>query len=227
MSSYNKQYKINPRIREIIEKQRGEKYNLSHSEIELMLSNVFDGKYTPNKTFTEEDKNKIKFNIENSFSPNHFKDEELEYFSKFIRLSFDENEITDIVKGIIKDSYKPGLVYANVRVSNRSVLHLVSLFEDIIETEKGIIINTNFIGDVKKVYPDVKFDEKSGDITDENTKDKVSEFTFTLKAKYKDDLNVIIKDDIFILSTKSEDVLKELENTNLSIQLIPLFYFND
>lgn len=226
MSSFNKQYKINPRIRDIIEKQRGEKYNLSHSQIEYMIGNIFEGKYKPNKVFTDEDKNKIKLCLD-IFSPNSYSYDELEYFSKFLKLSFNEDEVLELVKNIIKKSYKPGMVYANIRVSNKGVEKLVDLFNDIIDIEKGIIINTKFIGDVKKVYPDVIFDETSGEITDENTKDKVSDFSFTLKSKYKDDLNVIIKDDIFILTSKSEEVLTELENTKLDIQLIPLFYFND
>lgn len=219
-----KPYKINPKIREIIERQRGIKYELSHSEIEYMLSNIFDGKYKTNREFTENDKSKILFYLD-GFSPNAYNNKELEYFSKFIRLSFTENEIVDFIKKTTFKYYKPGLVYSNMRVSNNKILYLISLFEDLLETEKGIIINCDFIGDVKKIYPDVEFDEVSGEIVEKNIKDKISNFSFTLKSKYKDKLNIIIENDIFILSTTSEDVLKELEKTKLNIQLIPIYNF--
>ena len=225
MSDFNKTYKINPRIREIIEKQRGKKYDLSYSNVELLLSNVFDGKYKPNIEFTDADKSKIKFYL-NDFSPDSYSSNELEYFSNFLKLSFTESELLDLIEDMVKKHYKPGMVYANYRVSNKKILKLISFFNNYFDLEKGIIINIDFIGDVKKVYPDVIHDEKTGEITDSDVKDKVSEFIFTLKSKYKDDLNIIIKDNIYILSSKSEDVLKELEKINLEIQYIPLFYFN-
>ena len=91
---------------------------------------------------------------------------------------------------------------------------------------KGIIINKKFIGDVKKVYPEVVFNEDTGEITDELVDDKLMVFVLFLKSLYGEKLKTTIKDDIFVLVSDDELVIKELGNHNLSVEDVPEFYFS-
>ena len=130
------------------------------------------------------------------------------------------------------------MVIYNVKVYNSLITYFISLFSGYIPMYQGIIINTKFIGDVKKIYPDVKFNEDTGELTDELVDEKINEFISNLKklhgrklkiSRINKNIDITSKDsvvtDVVVLASKKQSVIDDLGKYNLSVEDIPEFYF--
>jgi len=223
MGNYNTDYKLNPRIREIIEQRRGFKEGISHAQAEVIMRGVFLGEYKGTTTFTTEDKGKIMSYLA-TFNPNEYDREMLKNFAEFFIKVFNKQEVNDFVKDKVNRYYHPGGVYLNIRISNVLLLYFTSLFSDF-PMYKGIFINTTFIGDVKKIYPDVKYNEDNSTIEDETANDKILQFVSNLKKIHKKKLKIAMKDGVFALASGNETVINDLSTYGLNIDPIPDFYF--
>jgi len=224
MSNYNTDYKFSPRVREIIEARRGSKMELGHAQTEMLIKDVFKGKYKGDYKFSDKDKDKILFYLAD-FTPNSYDKDELNDFTKFLNEVFNKKEVVDFVTKVINNNYHPGMVIYQVRVLNSIVTHFISLFPNYFKMYKGIIINSKFIGDIKKVYPDVKFNTDTAEITDELVDEKINEFINTLKSTHGRKLKVSVKDGIYVIATTDELVGNDLSTYNLNLEDIPKFFF--
>ncbi len=161
-----------------------------------------------------------------NFDPNNYDKEEMGSFSTFLRNVFVKDEIVDIVTKTVTGYYHPGMVLYQVRVFNSNVTYFVSLFPEYFTMLKGIIINTKFIGDIKKIYPDVKFNQDTGAVEDELVEEKTKEFITSLKKLHRRKLRVFQKDGIIVLASKDELVINDLSTYNLNVEDIPEYYFD-
>lgn len=226
MPNFDTDYKFNPKVREIIEARKGVKMGLTHAQSEFLVKDILDGKYKGNYKFNQEDKSKIMFSLVD-FNPNKYDKQNLGELAKFLINSFDKKEIIDFVIKIIKKHYHPGMVIYNVRVFNSLITYFVSLFPDYFTMYKGIIINKKFIGDIKKIYSDVQFNENTAEIKDELVNDKIDEFINNLKSVYKRKIKVYKNDNIIIIYSNNESVINGLSTYNLNIEDIPEIYFKN
>ena len=216
MPNFDTDYKFSPRVREIIEARRGAKMGLTHAQAEFLLRDVLLGKYKGDYKFKLEDKTKIMFELID-FNPTSYDKENLDELGKFLLNVLDKRELIEFVTKITEKQYHPGMVIYQVRVYNSLVTYFISLFSGYLPMSKGIIINTKFIGDVKKIYPDVKFNEDTAEITDELVDEKISEFISNLKKLHRRKLKVCHKDDVIILASKVQSVIDNLSTYNLSV----------
>lgn len=225
MGEYNfdKDYKFNPRIRELIEKRLDKKVSFTHNQIENLIIKVIDGNYNGQLEFNEEDKRKIIFYL-SDFSPNKYDRKKLSFLSNFLIKVFDKKEITKFVTDIIDRLYHPGMVIYNIKISNDLITYFASLFPNCIKMHKGIIINSDFLGDVKKIYPEVLFDEKTLEINDEQVIPKIDDFVSKLKKKNGKKITTTVKDGIYIISTelKNKLIIDNLSTFNLKVEDIPI-----
>lgn len=224
MPSYNTDYKFSPRVREIIEQKRGIKFGMTHAQAELLIKDVLSGNYSGNYNFGDIDKSKIMFYL-NDFNPNDYHKDDLEKFVDFFIKSFTKEEVTKFVTDVVKRTYHPGMVLYNVRVLNSAITYFASLFPECIEMVKGTIINKTFIGDVKKVYREVMFEDDTAKITDENVNERITEFVDNMKSVYKRKLMIHRNGDIVILASKDQVVIDDLTNIGLIVEDIPVYYF--
>lgn len=225
MNYYSKKYKINPKIKEMIEKKKGKK-SLSFNQIENIIKLVLKGKYKNKISLTDDDKNKIISLLEiDKFHPNNYSDDVLKNISDFFKDNFDKKMYIDFITKIVNKNYKPGQVYNNIRVYNDGLIKFLSFFEEI-NMGKGIIINTKFIGDVKKIYKDVSYNEETLEIKDELLNDKINIFINNIKNKYND-IKIFINEDIYVLLSDNEEFIDYITKYNFKILDIPLFYFEN
>ncbi len=224
--NFNKDYKFSPRVREIIEQRRGSKMGLTHAQTELMMIDVFNGKYKGDYKFTDEDKKKIMFHL-SDFTPNKGEKENLDNFATFLKNTFTKNEIIDFVTDTTNRNYHPGRVVYNVRIFNTLVTYFISLFPEYFKLYKGIIINNKFVGDVKKIYPEVIYDEDTGELKDEQVNEKIDTFISNLISVHKNKIKISFKNGIYIIATdsKNELVINDLSTYKLNVEDIPEFYF--
>lgn len=226
MSDFDKDYKFNPRVREIIEARRGAKMGLTHAQAELIVKDVLLGRYKGDYKFKSEDKTKIMFNLVD-FNPTNYEKEHLDELGKFLLNVLDKSELIDFVTKLTKRQYHPGMVIYNVRVYNSLVTHFISLFSGYLPVYKGIIINTKFLGDIKKIYPEVIYNQETGEITDEFVTEKIGEFVNTLKSTHGRKLKVSrVTTDIVVLASKNVLVSNDLSTYGLNLEDIPFFFFD-
>lgn len=237
MSNFDTDYKFNPRVREIIEARRGAKMGLTHAQAELLVKDVFLGKYKGDYKFNQEDKTKIMFNLVD-FNPTQYEKENLDELAKFLLNVLDKKEVVEFVTKVTKKQYHPGMVIYNVRVYNSLVTYFISLFSGYISVYKGIIINTKFLGDIKKICRDVVYDEKTGEITDDTIDNKVDEFVIKLKKLHGRKLKIshinkttdvtpkdTVTTDVIVIASKVQKIIDDLGTYNLTVEDIPEFYF--
>lgn len=237
MPNFDTDYKFNPRVREIIEARRGAKMGLTHAQSEMLVRDVFLGKYKGDYKFKPEDKTKIMFNLVD-FNPTQYEKEHLDELAKFLLNVLDKHELIEFITKVTNRQYHPGMVIYNVRVYNSLVTHFISLFSGYIPIYQGIIINTLFLGDVKKICPDVVFNEETGAIEDESVSGKIDEFVTNLKklhgrklkiSRINKNVDITSKEsvmtNVIVLASKKQSVIDDLGKYNLSVEDIPEFYF--
>jgi hypothetical protein len=217
-------YKFNSRIRELIEKQKGSKIKVSNIEVENIIDNVlFEDKINKNKTYDTDEK-KLFFNKIIDLNLNNYEKKSLESLSEFIKLHFNNFQINNIVECISKNIYFPGKIIKQIRIYNDLFEYFITLFNEIKKTN-AIIINSKFIGDIKKIYPDVIYDEDTAEITTDNILEIIDNFFIRYKQQFLN-LNLVKKDDIiFIISDNIDDLQKIInDNNGLILKIVPIFY---
>jgi len=225
MANFDTDYKFSPRIREIIEARRGKKMGLTHAQAEFLIKDIFNDEYKGDHKFSDEDKKKILFYLVD-FDPNKYDKEDLGNLSKFFLNAFTKEEIIDFITNLTKRQYFPGRVVYQIRVYNANLTYFISLFPDYFKVLKGIIINTKYIADVKKIYPEVVFNEETGEITDEKIENHMNDFIKMLKLTHKKNLKISSKDDVYVFASSDEKVIEDLSNFKLNVEDVPEFYFN-
>jgi len=227
------EYKVNSRIKDIINRQRGvETTVLSNVEAENIIIKCLKGIFKTEKKFKKEDKNILLRNIYH-INPNDYTDEHLKNLTDFIKQFYEKDEIIDIVQNIIRVNYKPAAVAYQIRLSNDKIVNFLEAFSDSIKSSKGILINSYFIGDVKKLIPDIEFDENTGKITSENTEDKIKSILDNLKIEFPDiKYGEYFPDSydgtVYVISSENEATITVLNEryTGLKCELVPEYYFN-
>lgn len=216
-----KKYDIDHRIRDIIEKKLNKKtLDISNVESENIIENSFKGKYPNIKEYSDISKGRL-FNYITDIDINEYKKDELLNFYNYIKNIFDYEQLDSIVKHYISKYYKPGYVFSGLKIYHENINYLVSLFN--IDTYKGVIINTKFIGDMINIFPDINFDDK-GVVTDD-TSNMVSDF---IKDIQNDIPNIKISKMnnlvVFAMDNDNTDILNKTFK-GLKIDIIPVYYF--
>lgn len=225
MQRHLKNYKINPNIRKMIEEKIGKK-PMSYMMIENLVKNILKGKYKKGSDLLDEDKEKIIGLLKmEKYTPNGYSDEINDNLATFLKDHFTEDESTKFVKYLVDRYYKPGETYNHVRISNNGLLKFLDNFSNI-EKVSGIIINSEFIGDIKKIYDEVKYDEETLELTDDKVNDKVSDFVNNIIDKYGKHVDIYNKDGIYVITTTNPYVKISLEDTKLKVfENLPKYYF--
>lgn len=220
-------YKFNSRIKNLIEKQKGLKSKLSNIEVENIIDKVlFEGKINKTKVYDTDEKNMF-FNRIIDLNLNNYDKNILNNLSEFIKVHFNNFQINRIVEYIAKKIYFPGKIFYQVRVYNDMFQYFITLFDEI-DKINSIVINSKFIGDVKKIYPNVEFNEETAELTSDNIDIIIENFYNSYKNKFSE-LEYFKKDDIIFISSKNIDDLQNIvnENNGLIFQIVPIFYLKN
>lgn len=227
---HNTKYNINPRIAELILKQK-QKLGMTIDEgiTNVDAENIFKRWLKSDKVdvtkYTLADKKKLLFNMI-ELNPNQNKDEKLLKYANNIKSVFDDSEIMDFLKRYTLKFYKPGLVISQVRSYNDGFLYFLSQFDNLIKMYNGIIINTSFIGDVIKLIPDVEKDN-IGNILDPDIDAKLLAIIQTLKNELP---NIVYakRNDVYIIATGDTETFELMKSLydKIEFHIIPEFFFD-
>lgn len=230
MGYYDKEYKINPKIAEMILKQKakmGMEHNIgiSNVEAENILIHWANFDDIDKRNYDKSDKQKLLFNIY-EINPNNHKIEQINRICNNIKSVFTKEEIEEFIHKMIDKYYRPGVVYNGLRSNNDGIINLIKHF-DFIKLYNGIIINKTFVGDMKKIFPDIQFDSKTALVTDPNVDEKLSIFINYIKQEYID-IKYTIVNDMYIISTDNDEVFEKIKTKfeGLKIESVPAFHFN-
>lgn len=226
---YNKKYSINPRIAELILKQKAKlglesTDGITNVDAENIFRRWFNSEKVDVTKYTEVDKDKLLFNMY-ELNPNQISDEKLLKFANNVQSVFTESEAEKFIKKYTTRYYKPGFVSHQLRAYNGGLLYFLSQFS-FVKMFNGFTMNINFIGDVVKLIPDVQCDEL-GNITDTDIDNKI----FTIIKTIEKELKYIYyskKDNVYIIATDNEDTLGLLKTLYDKIEFVqlPQFYFD-
>lgn len=225
----HRKYKMNPKIRKMMENQLGlEKSELSNVDVENLLRQVvLKGEFNKDRKYSDIEKEKIFFML-NEIDPNGYEDSELLNLSNFIKNVLNKDEIINYVTTLINRRYKPGLVYQSYRITNEQIVLFISLFYEYFKTYNGVIINSKFIGDMKKTFPNIDYDEQTGELkSDVNL--LMNDLIKEARETFNKDIKIAILDDIYVFATDNEDILQNFKEhffKGLKIEVIPEFYFD-
>lgn len=229
MAYHDENYKINPKIAEMILKQKakmGMEYNIGISNIEAenIIIHWINSDDIDKRKYDKLDKQKLLFNIYD-INPNNHKTEQINRICNNINNVFDKNEIVEFVHKMADTYYKPGIVYGGHRSNNDGIINLIKQF-NFIKLYNGVIINKTFIGDMKKIFPDIQFDEKTGIITDKDVDDKMMIFINFIKQEFKN-IKYTLFDDVCIIATDDNGIFEQFNSKfeGLKVELVPDFYF--
>ncbi|MFW6226131.1 MAG: hypothetical protein ACOC3V_04165 [bacterium] len=227
-SYYTRKYKLNSRVRELIEQKLGKQTELSYMEVENIIKSVYKGEYKSIiKELTESDKEKL-MNMMKDSVPVNQRDKELDSIVSFLNDNYTKDEVKDYLDYCFKSSYNPGRVVSGVRISNDSLtkfMHKLNIYDE----KQGIIINKKYVNDLIEFFdrePDkFKFDKETllveDDYTDE-LKSTVKELSKELNICYHNEESVFI-----IASDNDEDIKKLSEKFKyMKIQHIPEHFFD-
>jgi len=226
MYESTKKYQINQNIRKMMETKLGIKPELTNIDAEVLMNKIIKkGEFDKEKKFTDNEKTKLSLLL-NDIIPNKHNYKELLNISVFVKHIYNKDEIINYVRNQIITRYKPGFVIHNIRAYNDNTILFLTLFHDYFETIKGVIINPTFIGDVIKIYPEVKFDKETTEILDDTTY-VFNKLIETLKNKYQDKIQIFLNG-FYVFATQDEKIIEEFRNDyfkGLKIEVIPKFYF--
>lgn len=209
---YSRDYKFNPRIRELIEKQRGKQTDLSYVQVENIVFDVFKG--TDKKvisTFTDADKDKIIFTIKDK-SPNSLNKDGLEKLNLFMTDNVGTEYYEKYLEHCIKNHYKPGKVYMGVKIYNNGVTGLLKL-SNLYDLKKGVLINKNYINDLLPFFNNDETSmvyDKDTLIVEEDYTDNIIKFL----DKIKETINIdyIYNNYLFVIVCNDEESITTLKD---------------
>ena len=200
---YNKDYNINPKIRELMEKKVGKKFDLSFVHIEKIISDLRTEYNKSTYQFTEIDKNRLISNLKEN-SPNSFTEALLTNVNMFLKDVFTEEQIKSYLDYCIYNYYNPSKIYNGIRVSNKGIIKLLSL-SGLHTMKDGIIINKKYINDLinffDKESSDFNFDKDTLMVYDDLTNDMVNVFN---EIKGYNNLKYYTNDEIFIIVSNDD-----------------------
>ena len=187
-SYYNKDYNLNPKIREMIEKRMGKIYDLSFVQIENVVNGVYKGEYNKEKTYTENDKNKI-ISMFKETSPNRMDNDSIVNLNSFMSDKMTSDEYKDYLEYCIKMYYRPGMVYSGVRISNKGVMEIINL-SNLYDLKQGVIINKKYVNDLLPLFNNdstkIDYNEKTL-MTDVDYTDYITGLVNGMKFNYNID----------------------------------------
>lgn len=223
---YNTDYKFSPRVRELL-KQKMENKGLSYMRIENIITSVMKAEYSKTLIdFTDDDKEKLMNMLKNMFTTNLPK-KNVESVVAFLKDNWTEDGIKEYIDYVI-EKYKPGQVYAGVRVSNHTIQYFLE--ETVVyPLMKGIIINKKYINDLIPFFDrdaeDFEFDQETLMVEKDYTDEMIEVFEGITQDT---DVRFHSDDDIFVLGTFSDDVAKQMEESfkGLEVQSLPIHKFN-
>lgn len=220
-------YQINQSVKKMMEAKLGIKSDeLSNVDAEVLIDKIIKkGEFDKERKFNNKEKVRLTLLL-NNINPNKYHYKHLMNISKFVRHIYNEDELKDYVSKLVIMRYKPGFVTHKIRAVNEQIVLFLSLFHDYFQTIRGVIINPEFIGDVKKVYPDVKYDKDTGNLL-EDAYPILDKLVKKLKNKYQDKIKIFVGN-IYVFAMEDEKIIKEFENDfkGLKIEVIPEFYFD-
>lgn len=218
-------YNISPKIREIILKNKNDANNFTNVKAETIVNNALKGIISEERVYNEEELVLIK-RIILELNPNHYYKEHLKNLSDFIKNKFPVEKTTDIVKKMVKRWYKPGMIVNLLYVHNDEITYFASLFETII-IKPCIILNVKFVGDMTSIFPDLKIEESTGKILDENIKDRFEQQLSELKNDFSD---VYVKniDNVYIIYSDDKTIIETISaKFNTEPDIVPEFFIED
>lgn len=227
----NTSYNLNPRVRDLL-KKRMENKEMSYMQVENVINSVMSAKYKKTlRDFTGEDKVKLINMLQSMFSTNLPK-ENIDVITTFLKDNYTDEEIKGYTSHIL-NSYKPGMVYNGVRVSNFTIYTLLETL-GVDELYKGIIVNKRYINDLIPLLDIDTEDESEGKlIFDESTLMVEEDLSDEIIAVFNSiapgtDLKFHMDENIFVMVTKDDEVVKMLQEKfkGLTVQSIPEFTFN-
>ena len=230
MLNSEKKYSINPKIAELINKQKQklgmeQHKDISNVESENIISNWIKYDKVDTRIYSKNDKEKLLFHIYN-INPNNTEKDQMKKISNNIINIFDQDEKIELSKKIISIYYKPGIVFHNIRTYNDGVMDFISSL-NWLELYNGIFINKTFIGDMLKIFPDILYSKETGEITDPDIDQNLSTFIDFIKEQFAD-IKICKKNDFYVIATDNQDTLEKLKINfkKLKIESIPAYYFN-
>jgi hypothetical protein len=220
-----KDYKLSPKIKELIEKKKGIVSAMSNVEAENIVAMALKGTFNKDVVFNKQEKTIISQNI-HDINPNDYELKNLDNISIFIKKYYNNEEITNIVKNILRLRYKPGMVIYNIRVYNSHVIYFLSSFQDSIKCYQGILLNISFIGDMKKIFLDIEIDE-NGTITNDDIIERLDDLINDLKLEFPD-LLISIHNNVYVLASENKETIETIQDrySGLKIELVPEYFFN-
>lgn len=206
---YNRNYNINPKIRELIESRIGKQFDMSYVEAENIIERISKCEYVkPIRKYTTKDIEKL-MSILGETSPNRMSVDVIDTIVLFLTDNFDDKQSKRYLEYCIGKYYKPGLVYDGVRISNRGIITLVEK-SGVYDLKDGVIINKKFIGDLIPVFGETTdlFNQDEAMIKDDLS-DDLEEIFNQLKLGY--DVDYYMNDDIFIITSNNEETTKYMK----------------
>jgi hypothetical protein len=148
--------------------------------------------------------------------PINHSEKQIDSIIRFIKEVYNDEQIDAYLDFMIKENYKPGMVYHGIRISNHSLTMFLKNFGKT-EMTTGYIINKKYVNDIINVFDidatTLVYDEDTLMLTD-NIDDKYNELKDTVKKLN----NVSISDENDILIIASDDI-KTLEEFKSVIKL--------
>lgn len=222
---YNTDYKFSPRVREMLAKKLGDK-EMSYMRAENIIMSVMKGDYKETLTdLNDKDKTKLMSLLKHNSSTN-LPRKNVDVVVSFLKDNYTVDESKEYVDHML-GLYKPGMVYAGVKISNHTVLNFLEEMQTY-PLMKGIIINKKYINDLMSFF-DRDADEFDFDLQTLMVEKDFTEEMLQVFVNISDgtDLRFHNDDDVFILGTFEEETEKYLVETfkYLEVQSIPVHLF--
>jgi hypothetical protein len=216
-------YNINPKIRELILQRKADASKFTNVQAENVVNNALKSEFIEGgKKYNEAELYLIK-RIILELNPNDYYKESLKNLSGFIKYQFTVDEYTSMIQKMVKRWYKPGMVVNLLHVHNSEIIYLASLFETII-FKHGIISNITFIGDIGRFFEGLKVNEDTGEIIEDNLKEKFENLLKELKVEFTD-ISIKIIDDVYFMYSDNKDSIETISKRfNVECDDIPEFY---
>ena len=210
-SYYNRDYNLNPKIREMIEKRMGKIYDLSYVQVENVISNIFKGVINTEKKYTDNDKEKL-ISILEETSPNRMNEENIDNVVKFCQVSFTDDDFRKYVDYCIRKYYKPGMIYNGVKIFNGGVTEIAKK-SNLYNVKQGFILNKDYANDLLPLFDNdetkIDYDEKSLMVNDDYT-DFITNFFDEIKNNY--DIEYFNTPELFIVACNNDETVTYLKD---------------
>lgn len=222
---YNRQYNLNPRVRELLKQRLGNK-DMSYMQAENVVISVMEAKYKKTlKELTDKDKEKLMSLFKENFTSNLPK-KNIDVVVSFLNDNFDEEGIKEYIDHALT-KYKPGMIYKGIRISNRAIVDFLEAV-NIYPLMKGVIINKKYMNDLVPFFAreveDFEYDKETLMVEKDYTNEMIEVFN---DIAVDTDIRFHNGEEIFILATFDDAVAKSMVESfeGLVVESIPLHMF--